>query len=260
LLAVGFAARRLARYLMPERNPAMNTRTVRILMTHNVVTARPGTAFKEIVDMMATERVSALPVVDAAARVVGIVSEADLLHKLDPPTDAEHAWLISRRQRAAAAKAAGDVAADLMTKPAVTIGPDATAAAAARLMQRHQIKRLPVVDTNGRLVGIVSRRDLLGAYLRTDDDIRADVRENVLMRDLLIGPTDVSATVHDGVVTLTGTVDSRSLARITGRLVRAVTGVIDVANHLRWEYDDSADIKRRYVFDAEIMPPVRRPA
>jgi CBS domain-containing protein len=238
----------------------MNTRTVRTLMTHTVATARPDMGFKEIVDIMATERVSALPVVDPAGHVVGVVSEADLLHKLDPPADTERARLMSRRRRAAAAKAAGDAAADLMTAPVVTIGPDATAAAAARLMQEHQIKRLPVVDNDGRLVGIVSRRDLLAAYLRTDDDIHAEIRDHVLMRDMLIGPNEVTVTVHDGLVTLAGTVGRRSTARITGRLVRAVTGVVDVANHLRWEYDDSADITRRYVFDAQVGPLVRWPS
>jgi CBS domain-containing protein len=238
----------------------MNTRTVRSLMTHNVVTARPGTGFKEIVDTMATERVSALPVVDAEGHVVGVVSEADLLPRLDPPRDRAHALLIGRRRRAVAAKAAGDVAADLMTTPAVTIGPDATAGAAARLMQQHRVKRLPVVDGEGRLVGIVSRRDLLATYLRADTDIRAEVRENVLRRDLLIGPTEVTASVHEGVVTLTGTVDRRSTARIVDRLVGTVTGVVDVANRLRWQYDDSEDINRRYVFDAQVRPLVRWPS
>lgn len=238
----------------------MNTRTVRSLMTHNVATVRPGTGFKEIVDTMATERISALPVVDPAGRIVGVVSEADLLHKLDPLTDPDHVRLAGQRRRAATAKAAGDVAADLMTAPAVTIGPDATAAAAARLMQEHEVKRLPVVDSDGRLIGIVSRRDLLAAYLRTDDDLRAEISDQVLMRELFLGPAEVNAIVHNGLVTLTGTVDRRSTARIADRLVRAVTGVVDVANHLRWEYDDSVDIKRHYVFDAQVEPLVRWPS
>jgi len=238
----------------------MNARTVRTLMTHNVVTARADTGLKAIVDMMAGERVSALPVVDADDRVLGVVSEADLLPKLDPPTARTHALPIGRRRRVATAKAAGAVAADFMTAPAVTTGPDVTAAAAARLMQLHRIKRLPVVDSDGRLVGIVSRRDLLATYLRTDADIRTEVREDVLLDDLLIGPSEVSATVHDGVVTLAGTVDRRSTARIVDRSVRAVTGVVDVANKLRWAYDDSTDIERHYSFDAEIEPLVRWPS
>lgn len=238
----------------------MNTRRVRPLMTHDVVTARPGTGFKEIVDTMATGRVSALPVVDTEGHVVGVVSELDLLHKLDPSAGRAHVLLIGRRRRAIAAKAAGDVAADLMTAPAVTIGPDATAGAAARLMQQHRVERLPVVDSDGRLVGIVSRRDLLATYLRADADIRAEVRENVLLHDLLIGPREVTASVHEGVVTLTGRVERRSTARMVERLVRAVTGVVNVVGRLRWTHDDSADIDRRYAFDAQIGPMVRWPS
>jgi CBS domain-containing protein len=238
----------------------MNARTVRTLMTHNVVTARPDTAFKDIVDTMATERVSALPVVDADGLVVGIVSEADLMHKLERPDHGATARLISRQRREATAKAAADVAADLMTAPAVTIAPDASAGAGARLMHQHQVKRLPVVDGDGRLVGIVSRRDLLATYLRTDDEIRAEIRDDVLLGDLLIGPSEVTATVHDGVVTLAGTVDQRSTARIVERLVRGVAGVVDVVGRLRWQYDDREDLRRHYVFDAEVRPLAHRPS
>jgi NAD(P) transhydrogenase subunit beta len=120
----------------------MNARTVRTLMTHNVVTARPDTGFKDIVDTMATERVSALPVVDADGLVVGIVSEDDLLYKLERPEHGAGARLVSRQRREAQAKAAGDTAADLMTTPAVTIGPEATAGAAARLMHQHEVREL----------------------------------------------------------------------------------------------------------------------
>jgi CBS domain-containing protein len=236
----------------------MNARTVRTLMTHNVVTARPDTGFKDLVDTMASERVSALPVVDADGQVVGIVSEADLLHKLERPDHSAAARLVSRERREATAKAAGGVAADLMTAPAVTIGPDSTAGAAARLMHEHQVKRLPVVDGDGRLVGIVARRDLLATYLRTDAEIRAEIRDDVLLRDMLIGPSEVAVTVHDGVVTLAGTVDRRSTARIVDRLVRGVTGVVDVVGQLRWRYDDSDDLRRRYVFDAEVRPLAHR--
>jgi CBS domain-containing protein len=236
----------------------MNARTVRTLMTHNVVTARPDTGFKDIVDTMATERVSALPVVDADGWVVGIVSEADLLHKLERPDHGTAARLISRDRREATAKAAADVAADLMTAPAVTIGPDATVGAAARLMHLRQIKRLPVVDDDGRLVGIVARRDLLATYLRADAEIRAEIRNDVLLGDMLIGPSEVTATVRDGVVTLAGTVDRRSTAQILERLVRGVTGVVDVVGQLQWRYDDRDDLRRRYVFDAEVRPLAHR--
>jgi CBS domain-containing protein len=236
----------------------MNTRTVRSLMTHTVVTARPDTGYKDIVDMMATDRVSALPVVDTDGRVVGIVSEADLLCKLERPEHSATARLISRDRREATAKAAGAIAADLMTAPAVTIGPDATAGAAARLLHRHHVKRLPVVDTDGRLIGIVARRDLLATYLRTDAEIRTEIRDDVLLGDLLIGPSEITATVHNGVVTLAGTVDRRSTAQIVDRLVRSVAGVVDVVGQLRWHYDDRDDLRPHYLFAAEVRPLAHR--
>jgi CBS domain-containing protein len=151
------------------------------------------------------------------------------------------------------------MAAGLMTRPAVTIGPSATVASAARLMERHDVKRLPVVDGD-HLVGIVSRRDLLSTYLRPDDDIRAEVRGDVLQRVLLTDPTAVVVAVDEGVVTLTGKVDRRSTAEIAGRLARAVSGVVDLVNLLDWKYDDTAELKRHYVFDAQVGPTVRWPS
>jgi|SoiMethySBSTD1v2_1073268.scaffolds.fasta_scaffold00458_18 CBS domain-containing protein len=236
----------------------MNARTVRTLMTHDVVTARPDSGFKDIVDAMTTRRVSALPVVAADGQVVGIVSEADLLYKLERPEHGAAARLISRQRREATAKAAGDTAADLMTTPVVTIRPEATAGAAARLMHQHEVKRLPVVDGDGRLVGIVARRDLLATYLRPDEEIRTEIRDEVLLGDMLIGPSEITATVHDGVVTLAGAVDRRSTAQIVDRLIRGVAGVVDVVGQLRWQYDDRDDLRRHYVFDAEIRPLARR--
>jgi CBS domain-containing protein len=235
----------------------MNTRTVGSVMTRNVVTARPDTSFKDLVATLADEHVSALPVVDDEGHVVGIVSEGDLLHRLDLPSDNPHGRLLLRRASTARVGPLGDIAAGLMNRPAITIAPDATVGAAARLLERHGIKRLPVVDGT-RLVGIVSRRDLLSTYLRTDDDIRAEVRDDVLRR-VLADPAAVEIGVDDGVVTLTGTVDRRSTAGIAGRLARSISGVVDVVNLLDWQYDDSAELKRHYVFDAQVGPTVRWP-
>lgn len=237
----------------------MNARTVRTVMTRNVITARPDTTFKDLVATMADERVSALPVVDEAGHVVGVVSEGDLLHRLDLPSDSPHGRLLRRRRPERPAEPLKDMAAGVMTRPAVTIGPDATVAAAARLLEQHGIKRLPVVEDE-RLVGIVSRRDLLSTYLRDDDDIRAEVRNDVFERVLLTDQDAAGVTVVDGIVTLTGTVDRRSTAAIAGRLARAVSGVVDVLNLLGWQYDDSAEIKRHHVFDAQVGPTVRWPS
>ncbi len=235
----------------------MNTRTVGSVMTRNVVTARPDTSFKDLVTTLADERVSALPVVDDEGLVVGIVSEGDLLPRLDRPRDNPHRRLL-RRAAAAPAGPLGDVAAGLMTRPAVTVASNAAVGSAARLMERHGVKRLPVVDGT-RLVGIVSRRDLLSTYLRADDDIRAEIRGDVLERVLLTDPDAVEVAVDEGVVTLTGTVSRRSTVEIAGRLARAVSGVVDVVDLLDWQYDDTAELKRHYVFDAQVGPTVRWP-
>jgi CBS domain-containing protein len=236
----------------------MNTRTVRSVMTRNVATARPDTTFKDLVATLAEERVSALPIVDDAGRVVGVVSEGDLLHRLDLPPNSPHGRLLRRRGPEPPAGPLADMAAGLMSRPVVTIGPDATVASAARLMEKHGVKRLPVVDRD-RLVGIVSRRDLLSTYLRADDDIRTEVRDDVLQRVLENDPATVEIIVDDGIVTLTGTVDRRSTAEIAGRLARAVSGVVDVVNLLGWRYDDEAELKRHYVFNAQVGPTVRWP-
>ena len=126
-----------------------------------------------------------------------------------------------------------------MTSPAVTIGPDAGVAEAARLLHRHGIKRLPVVDPAGPLLGIVSRADLLKVFLRADADIAREVRQQVLRRAMWIDPDTVAVEVHDGVVTLAGQLERRSLIPIVVSLVRGLDGVVDVVDRLSFEFDDS---------------------
>jgi CBS-domain-containing membrane protein len=121
----------------------------------------------------------------------------------------------------------------------VTIGPDASVVEAARLMDRARVKRLPVVDADGELVGIVSRRDLLSVFLRLDEAIRGEVVDDVFRRVLFVEPPQVSVEVHDGVVTLAGELEQKGLVEIAERLCRAVDGVVDVVNRLRYRVDDS---------------------
>jgi CBS domain-containing protein len=215
-------------------------RRVRDVMTREVVTVGEQESFKELVALMAECRVSALPVLDEGGRVVGVVSEADLLLKEEFPEGPAGGRLFQgRRHRMERAKAAGDTAVELMTAPAITIGPDATVAEAARLLQRHQIKRLPVVDPAGPLLGIVSRADLLKVFLRSDDQIAREVRQEVLLRALWVNPDTVVVEVRDGVVTLTGQLERRSLIPIAVSLVRGLDGVVDVVDRLTFEVDDS---------------------
>ena len=137
------------------------------------------------------------------------------------------------------AKAAGAIAAELMTTPAVTIGPDATVTEAARLLHRHGIKRLPVVDPAGPLLGIVSRADLLDVFLRSDAEIAQEVRQKVLVRAMWVNPDTVTVQVRDGIVTLSGQLERRSLIPIAVSLVYGIDGVVDVVDRLTFEVDDS---------------------
>jgi CBS domain-containing protein len=209
-------------------------------MTSDVVTVDEQASFKEIAELITGRRVSALPVLDADGRVVGIVSEADLALKEEFPEGPAGGRLFQgRRQREDRAKAAGDTAAELMTRPAVTVGPDATVAEAARLLHRHGIKRMPVVDPAGPLLGIVSRADLLKVFLRPDADLSRAVRQEVLLRSMWVDPDTVVVDVRDGVVTLTGQLERRSLIPIVVSLVRGLDGVVDVVERLTYELDDT---------------------
>ena len=209
-------------------------------MTREVVTVGEETPFKEITQLLADCHISALPVLDSDGRVVGVVSEADLLLKEEFPEGPAGGHLFQgRQQRATRAKAAGDTAVELMTAPAITVGPDASVAEAARLLHRHQIKRLPVVDPAGPLLGIISRADLLKVFLRSDAEIAQEVRQNVLMRAMLVDPDTVVVKVRDGVVTLTGQLERRSLIPIAVSLVHGLDGVVDVVDRLSFEVDDS---------------------
>jgi CBS domain-containing protein len=231
----------------------MGTQRVRDVMTELVVVVRPDTGYKQVVDVLVDLAVSAVPVVDDDGRVLGVVSEADLLHKAEFAGTDLHAWLFDRPgRRAAKAKAAGDTAGELMTSPAVTISSAVTIGEAARLMDSRHVKRLPVVDDNGVLVGIVSRRDLLRPYTQPDSTIERDVRDQVVRRTLWAEPQSIEIKVSDGVVTLSGQADRRSTAQIAARLTRAVDGVVDVVDELTWEFDDTEVARRRYVFDASV--------
>lgn len=215
-------------------------RRVRDVMTQEVVIVNEHASFKDIAMLIAERRVSAVPVLDREGRVLGIASEADLVLKEEyPEGPPERRLFQGRRRRIAQAKAAGDTAAELMTAPAVTIGPDASVAEAARLLHRHGIKRLPVVDPAGPLLGIVSRADLLKVFLRSDPDIAREIRQQVLMRAMWMNPDTVAIDVRDGVVTLTGQLERRSLIPITVSLVRGLDGVVDVVDRLTFELDDT---------------------
>jgi CBS domain-containing protein len=214
-------------------------RTVSDVMTRTVVVVHVSAPFKDVVRRMHDYRVSAVPVVDDDERLVGIVSEADLILKEDPELD-EGAHLFERRHRRHdREKAAGLVAEELMTTPVVTVAPDATLGDAARLMHRKGVKRLPVVSGDDRILGICSRADLLKVFLRGDADIEHEVREDVVRRTLWIDPDTVRVSVHDGVVRLEGQLERRSLIPVLEGLVASVEGVVGIDDHLSHVVDDT---------------------
>jgi CBS domain-containing protein len=214
--------------------------TVSDVMTTDVVSVREDTPFHEIAAALADCEISAVPVVDADRHVLGVVSEADLLLKFEQGSGTNGSRLFERRaHRDARHKADGRVARDLMTEPAITVPTGTVAKVAARLLESNGIKRMPVVDDFGRLVGIVSRHDLLRLFLRPDAEIRREVALEVLQHLLWIAPSEVRVGVDDGVVTLDGEVEQKSLVAIIVRLVRAVDGVVDVVDHLTYQFDDT---------------------
>jgi CBS-domain-containing membrane protein len=207
------------------------------VMTRDVVSVDSTTGYKEIADLMVHHGISAVPVVDAERHVLGVVSEADLLAKLEYADRVPRHPLMLRRVRATREKAAGDTAMGLMTAPAVTIPATETVTRAARLMEAGRVKRLPVVDEDDRLVGIVSRRDLVRIYTRPDSQLRTSVHDDVL-RLLWIDPTEVDVSVRSGVVTLTGHLDRRSTCDIVVAFTRATPGVVDVVDKLDCDTED----------------------
>ena len=212
---------------------------VRDVMVTGVVAAHEGALFKEIVDALVRNRVSAVPVIDADRRVLGIVSESDLLARVSGTHLAlPRGHRLSRRgERRRKLHAA--TARELMTSPAVVISPDAAIADAAFHAARARVRRLPVVDGNGVLVGIVTRSDLLRVFLRPDAQIRADIRQNVVVGAFILDPGSVEVAVDEGVVTLRGQLERKLLAVALVDAVRAVSGVVDVVDALSYRVDDS---------------------
>ncbi len=205
------------------------------VMTRHVVCVLDFTPYKDVVRVLLDHGVSAVPVVDEQRRVRGIVSEADLIEKEAQRGEGyPEPWeLLTRRGRDLHSKAEALSAAELMTAPAITVKADTAIAQAARLMRKYGIKRLPVIDANGVLVGIVSRGDLLKPFLRSDEAIREAVVQDILRDSMCIDPQSIDVRVCDGVVTLDGETENEFVARDTVRMVREIDGVVSVVDRLR---------------------------
>jgi CBS-domain-containing membrane protein len=205
--------------------------TVKDVMTTEVVVVRRETTFKEMAAVLRRHRVSALPVVDDAGRVVGVVSEADLLAKEALANPGVMAEVLHHQD---VRKAEGLTAGDLMTHPPVTAAPEDPVEQAARMMHFMRVKRLPVVNSGGELVGIVSRSDVLAVFDRPDEDIRKDIVDTMLQHEFLIDPRLFKVTVVSGVVTMEGCPETAALGRALVRKARHVPGVVAVRDRLTY--------------------------
>jgi CBS domain-containing protein len=207
------------------------------VMTTDVVTVGPAAPYREVVALLAAHRINAVPVVDADRRVLGVVSESDLLRKIEYAGTDRPQWF-EIRGRAARRKAGALTAGELMTAPAEVVLATTGIRTAARRMDDAHVKQLPVEDLLGRLVGIVSRGDLLKEHLRHDDDILADVRSAIHEATLTERDSSVESSVERGQVMLTGRVERWSTAVLAERLARLVAGVVFVDSRIAFEVDD----------------------
>ena len=222
----------------------MKKATVADVMTRPVITAGEDMPFKEIARLMAENGVRGIPVLGADDQVAGVVSEEDLLKALDGG-HSHLEWLIDGRR----GDLAGDVTArDLMSRDVISIGPDQEVDEAARVMLRNGVTRLPVLDEANQLVGIVTRTDLLRRYLRSDEAIREEVEEGVILGLMWIDPSTIEVIVEEGVVTLRGQVETKGTRELLVDLVRRVDGVIGLEDRLTF----AADERPSYVRPPEI--------
>jgi len=216
---------------------------VRDVMTQSVLSVRRETPLKEVALLLVEHTISGVPVVDVDGAVLGVVSEADLLMKEQGADAVRHRPLArflgeSQESRTQLAKLAAVTAGEAMTAPAVTIESGRRISEAAALMIARRVNRLPVVD-DGRIVGIVTRADLVRAYVRSDDELASTIREDVLLRILWLDPSVFTVVVTDGVASISGRVERRSTAEMVERAVSMVPGIMDVHADVTWELDDS---------------------
>jgi CBS domain-containing protein len=214
----------------------MKATTVKDVMSTPVVAVRRDASFKEMAAKLRGYRVSAFPVIDEDGKVIGVVSEADLLAKEALANDHTgiHGAITGIWRHKEYEKAEGLTAGDLMTHPAMTVRPEDPVEHAARLMYTLQVKRLPVVDAGGRLVGIVSRADVLAVFDRPDAEILAEITDDIILREFLLDPGRFMVSVDEGVVTLQGNLEAAVIGRNLVDRIRRVPGVVAIRDELAY--------------------------
>lgn len=196
------------------------------LMTTDVIHVAPSTGLKEAARLMFRNRVSGLPVVDGEGRLAGIITEADFLR-------------LEVEREESDGSVAAETVSDVMTRGVMTVTSDMPLYEAAKIMVVQDIKRLPVVDDDDRLEGIISRADVVSLFTRPDDVIEDEIREDLLRRVLFVDPDDLDVTVKNGIVTFTGEIGTRTEARLLEELARHLDGVMRVDSKVTWRVDDS---------------------
>jgi CBS domain-containing protein len=238
---------------MERKGSPMLRISVRDVMTTQVASVEVGTPFKEVAELLVRRGVSAVPVLEQDGRVAGVVSEADLLRKEEfreqyygegyrPRLRARLLRRMSGHDENGRQKAAGVSAAELMSAPAVTVAPDVSTVTAAQLMDEHAVKRLLVTDEDGRLIGIVSRRDLLKAYVRDDAELKRWVEQAIPEQARWNDRTGIVVQVQDGIVTLSGFTGTRSEAVAAAHMAEGLGGVVGVRQNLVWDRDDRLEL------------------
>ena len=194
-------------------------------MTTDVIAVSPETPIKDAARLMFRHRVSGLPVCDGDSCLVGIITEADFLRLEVARDEADEPYPV-------------ETVGEVMNRGVITVRPDQSIAEAARIMVFEDVKRLPVIDESDRMLGIISRLDVVAAFTRPDEVIEDEIREDVVRRILFVDPDDIGVSVADGVVRLVGEIGTRNEARLLEELARRLDGVIRVDNELVWRLDD----------------------
>ena len=212
---------------------------VRDIMTTDPISVRGDTRLKEAARIMVGNNVSGLPVIDDTGRLIGIVTEGDFLRQEASRDRPYRLSLLDALFGEGETEAlVAETVAEVMTEKVATIGPDATIGEAARVMSARRVKRLPVVEGGGALVGIISRSDVVSAFTKPDDVIEDEVREDIIRRLLFLDPESLEVSVRDGVVRLDGELENRTEVQLLEELSRRITGVVKVESRLTYTVDD----------------------
>lgn len=205
------------------------------VMSTDVVTVEPDTPLKDAALELARRRISGVPVVNADGAVLGVLSEADVIAKerTEPAGSGFLRWLLDPADPWLRKRVEATTAGEAMSTPAITIGPDRPIGDAATLMLDEGVNRLPVVDEEGRLVGLVSRADVLRSFVREDEEIRAEIEQDIVKRVLWLDPGELRVRVERGAVTVEGSVETEQDARLLETLAGRVPGVVAVSSTVR---------------------------